>query len=134
MKGLGVKLVDKLSPSNKSRAPKKDSDVLRYVRVCIPAQSASLSPPLGPALGQLGINISDFCKQFNDKTKSIDSNVMLPTTIIVYRNKKFQFFFLHSIFCHPAHNSMFRHSFYINVKHFKHLRKSWKFYIRSMSL
>ena len=48
-----------------------ENEVLRKVRFLVPAQNATISPPIGPILGQFGINIMDFCKQFNDRSKYI---------------------------------------------------------------
>jgi large subunit ribosomal protein L11 len=64
----------------------------KKVRTVIPAQAASVSPPLGPVLGQLGINIIEFCKQFNDKSKNYKKNVLLNVIIFVYKDKSFFFF------------------------------------------
>jgi large subunit ribosomal protein L11 len=65
--------------------------VLRKIRVSIPAQSANLTPPLGPALGQFGINIAEFCRQFNERTKFLSPEVMVLADIILRRNKNFSF-------------------------------------------
>ena len=46
-------------------------EILGYIKLQIPAGSANPAPPVGPALGQKGLNIQDFCKQFNDKTKDL---------------------------------------------------------------
>ena len=49
-------------------------EVLGYIKLQIPAGSANPAPPVGPALGQKGLNIQDFCKQFNDKTKDLEKH------------------------------------------------------------
>ena len=60
-----------------------------YVKLQVPAGSASPSPPIGPALGQAGLNIMDFCKKFNTQTKNIKDTVPIPTSLIVYSSKHF---------------------------------------------
>ena len=61
-----------------------------YVKLQIPAGKATPAPPVGPALGQKGINIMDFCKQFNART-SQDSGMVIPVVITVYSDKSFTF-------------------------------------------
>ena len=61
-----------------------------YIKLNIPAGAANPSPPVGPALGQRGINIMEFCKAFNDKTKSM-AGKPVPVEITVYKDKKFDF-------------------------------------------
>ena len=61
-----------------------------YIKLNIPAGAANPSPPVGPALGQRGINIMEFCKAFNDKTKSL-AGKPVPVIITVYKDKKFDF-------------------------------------------
>ena len=61
-----------------------------YVKLQVPAGSASPSPPIGPALGQAGLNIMDFCKAFNEKTKAFMGKPV-PVIITVYKDKKFDF-------------------------------------------
>ena len=61
-----------------------------YIKLNIPAGAANPSPPVGPALGQRGINIMEFCKAFNDKTKSL-AGKPVPVEITVYKDKKFDF-------------------------------------------
>ena len=56
-------------------------EVLGYIKLQIPAGSANPAPPVGPALGQKGLNIQDFCKQFNDKTKDLEKGAPIPTVI-----------------------------------------------------
>lgn len=62
-----------------------------YIKLQIPAGKANPSPPIGPALGQQGVNIMDFCKAFNDKTKDAEAGILLPTVITVYADKSFSF-------------------------------------------
>ena len=62
-----------------------------YVRLEVPAGAANPSPPVGPALGQAGVNIMEFCKAFNAGTQDLASNAPIPTTITVYQDKSFSF-------------------------------------------
>ncbi len=62
-----------------------------YIKLQIPAGKANPSPPVGPALGQKGVNIMEFCKQFNSKTQDKDG-LIIPVVITVYRDKSFTFF------------------------------------------
>ncbi len=55
-----------------------------YLKLQVPAGQASPSPPIGPALGQRGLNIMDFCKAFNAKTQNEEQGTPLPTTITIY--------------------------------------------------
>ena len=61
-----------------------------YVKLQIPAGKATPAPPVGPALGQKGINIMDFCKQFNAKTQN-EAGMIIPVVITVYADKSFTF-------------------------------------------
>ena len=61
-----------------------------YLKLQIPAGAANPSPPVGPALGQRGINIMEFCKAFNEKTKD-KSGFTIPVEITVYQDKSFTF-------------------------------------------
>ena len=61
-----------------------------FIKLQIPAGKANPSPPVGPALGQKGVNIMEFCKQFNAKTKEKDG-IIIPVVITVYRDKSFSF-------------------------------------------
>ena len=65
-------------------------EILGLIKLQIPAGGANPSPPVGPALGQRGLNIMDFCKAFNDKTKSM-AGKPVPVEITVYKDKKFDF-------------------------------------------
>lgn len=62
-----------------------------YVKLIVPAQSANPAPPIGPALGQKGVNIMEFCKQFNAKTQDKEKGLALPVIITVYNDKSFTF-------------------------------------------
>lgn len=62
-----------------------------YIKLTIPSGKANPSPPIGPALGQKGVNIMEFCKQFNAATSSIEPGTPLPVVITVYVDKSFDF-------------------------------------------
>ncbi|HEX7752596.1 MAG TPA: 50S ribosomal protein L11 [Novosphingobium sp.] len=62
-----------------------------YIKLQVPAGSANPSPPIGPALGQRGVNIMEFCKQFNAATQEMDKGTPLPTVITVYSDRSFSF-------------------------------------------
>ena len=66
-------------------------EVLGLIKLQIPAGGANPSPPVGPALGQKGLNIQDFCKQFNDKTKDLEKGAPIPTIITAYKDRSFDF-------------------------------------------
>ena len=68
----------------------KKKKVVNILKLQIPAGAANPSPPVGPALGQRGVNIMEFCKAFNDKTKSL-AGKPVPVEITVYKDKKFDF-------------------------------------------
>ena len=65
--------------------------VVGYVKLQVPAGSANPSPPIGPALGQRGLNIMEFCKAFNAKTQQIEKGMPIPVTITVFSDKSFTF-------------------------------------------
>ena len=65
--------------------------VKTQIKLQIPAGAANPAPPVGPALGQHGVNIMDFCKQFNEKTKSQDAGMIVPVIITVYEDRSFTF-------------------------------------------
>lgn len=62
-----------------------------YIKLQVPAGQANPSPPIGPALGQRGVNIMEFCKAFNASTQDLEGGVPIPTTITVYADKSFSF-------------------------------------------
>ena len=65
--------------------------ILGYVKLQVPAGAATPSPPIGPALGQRGVNIMGFCKEFNARTADMPKGTPLPTVITVYQDKSFTF-------------------------------------------
>ncbi|MBP1587300.1 MAG: 50S ribosomal protein L11 [Clostridia bacterium] len=64
--------------------------ITAFVKLQIPAGKATPTPPVGPALGQHGLNIMGFCKEFNEKTKN-DAGLIIPVVITVYADKTFTF-------------------------------------------
>jgi large subunit ribosomal protein L11 len=62
-----------------------------YIKLQVPAGSANPSPPIGPALGQQGVNIMEFCKQFNAQTQKLEKGLPIPTIITVYSDRSFTF-------------------------------------------
>ncbi len=62
-----------------------------YIKLQVPAGSATPSPPIGPALGQRGVNIMEFCKAFNAATADLEKSMPIPTIITVYGDKSFSF-------------------------------------------
>ena len=62
-----------------------------YIKLQVKAQMANPSPPIGPALGQHGVNIMDFCKAFNDRTSNQEKGLVLPVIISVYTDRSFDF-------------------------------------------
>ena len=62
-----------------------------YLKLNIPAGGANPSPPVGPALGQRGVNIMEFCKAFNAATDSLEKNMPIPVVITVFQDKSFSF-------------------------------------------
>lgn len=62
-----------------------------YIKLQVPAGKANPSPPVGPALGQHGLNIMDFCKAFNAETQSLEAGMPVPVVITVYSDRSFTF-------------------------------------------
>ena len=62
-----------------------------YLKLQVPAGSASPSPPIGPALGQRGLNIMEFCKAFNAATQEMEKGAPVPVTITIFQDKSFSF-------------------------------------------
>ncbi len=62
-----------------------------YIKLQVPAGQANPSPPVGPALGQHGLNIMDFCKAFNAQTQGVEGGLPVPVVITVYADKSFSF-------------------------------------------
>jgi large subunit ribosomal protein L11 len=62
-----------------------------YIKLQVPAQEANPSPPVGPALGQHGVNIMEFCKAFNAQTQDLEKGMPVPVVITVYSDRSFTF-------------------------------------------
>ena len=62
-----------------------------YIKLQVPAGTANPSPPIGPALGQRGVNIMEFCKAFNAATDTLEKGMPIPTVITVYADRSFTF-------------------------------------------
>ena len=62
-----------------------------YIKLQVPAGTANPSPPIGPALGQRGVNIMEFCKAFNAATQDLEKQMPIPTIITVYADRSFSF-------------------------------------------
>jgi large subunit ribosomal protein L11 len=65
--------------------------IVGYVKLQVPAGKANPSPPIGPALGQRGLNIMEFCKAFNAQTQKVEPGLMLPVVITAFQDKSFTF-------------------------------------------
>ncbi|MDQ6964115.1 MAG: 50S ribosomal protein L11 [Mariprofundales bacterium] len=63
----------------------------KLVKLQVPAGKANPAPPVGPALGQAGVNIMEFCKAFNARTQEMETGITLPVVISVYKDKSFDF-------------------------------------------
>jgi len=69
----------------------KKKKLKAQIKLQIPAAAANPAPPVGPALGQHGVNIMEFCKQFNEATKSEETGMLIPVVISVYEDRSFGF-------------------------------------------
>ena len=65
--------------------------IVGYIKLQVPAGKANPSPPIGPALGQRGLNIMEFCKAFNAQTQSLEPGLPIPVVITAYADKSFTF-------------------------------------------
>ncbi len=66
-------------------------EITGYIKLQIPAGKANPAPPIGPALGQAGLNIMEFCKQFNAATQKIEAGTPIPVVITAYKDRSFTF-------------------------------------------
>ena len=66
-------------------------EVLELIKLQVPAGGSNPAPPVGPALGQRGLNIGDFVKQFNDRTKNLEKGAPIPVLITAFKDKTFNF-------------------------------------------
>jgi len=65
--------------------------IIGFIKLQVPAGKANPSPPIGPALGQRGLNIMQFCKEFNAQTQGVEPGLMLPVVITAFADKSFTF-------------------------------------------
>ena len=65
--------------------------IVGFIKLQVPAGQANPSPPIGPALGQHGVNIMEFCKAFNAETQKVEQGMPIPTVITVYTDRSFSF-------------------------------------------
>ena len=65
--------------------------IIGFIKLQVPAGKANPSPPIGPALGQRGLNIMEFCKAFNAKTQGMEAGLPIPVVITAYADKSFTF-------------------------------------------
>ncbi len=72
-------------------AAPRSKNVAASIKMHVPAGEAKPGPPVGPALGQHGLNIMDFCKAFNTQTQSMETGMPVPVVITVYADKSFSF-------------------------------------------
>ena len=66
-------------------------NIAGYVKLQVPAGQANPSPPIGPALGQAGLNIMEFCKAFNAETQNLEAGMPIPVVITAYADRTFSF-------------------------------------------
>ena len=66
-------------------------EIIGYIKLQVPAGAANPSPPIGPALGQRGLNIMEFCKQFNAKTQGLEKGMPIPVVITAFSDRSFTF-------------------------------------------
>lgn len=66
-------------------------EIKGMVKLVVPAKQANPAPPIGPALGAAGVNIAEFCKQFNDRTSEKEAGMPIPCIITVYTDRSFEF-------------------------------------------
>ena len=66
-------------------------EIIGFIKLQVPAGAANPSPPIGPALGQRGLNIMEFCKQFNAKTQGLEKGMPIPVVITAFSDRSFTF-------------------------------------------
>ncbi|MEN3044591.1 MAG: 50S ribosomal protein L11 [Candidatus Hydrothermales bacterium] len=70
---------------------KGKKEVIAEIKLQVPAGQANPAPPIGPALGQHGVNIMEFCKRFNEDTKKMEPGLIIPVVITVYKDRSFSY-------------------------------------------
>ena len=88
---LNLNRAERLGSPLSNRVRKMAKKITGYIKLQVPAGAANPSPPIGPALGQRGVNIMEFCKAFNAQTGDQDKGTPLPTVITVYADRSFSF-------------------------------------------
>lgn len=86
-----MRLLEYAFSSSEKKKKTSELEILRKIRILIPTQNATISPPLGPTLGQFGLNIKEFCDKFNERTKNYDSDYIVTTWLTLYNNKTITF-------------------------------------------
>lgn len=86
-----MKGAEKGKPQDKGAKGGGPKEVVAKFRIKIPAQEANPAPPVGPALGQRGINISEFCKRFNDASKIFPKGLPVTAHVTVFKDRSFEF-------------------------------------------
>ncbi len=77
--------------ATKRKVEKMAKEITGYIKLQIPAGKANPAPPIGPALGQAGLNIMEFCKQFNAQTQKLEPGMPIPVVITAYKDRSFTF-------------------------------------------
>jgi len=70
---------------------KNKIEIPKLIKIEIPAMSATITPPLGPLLGQYGLNTMEFCKEFNEETKFIEKDTIVPVFLFLFKDKTYYF-------------------------------------------
>lgn len=84
-------MLGKLIPTGLYGGPVVAKKIQTYIKLQVPAGAAKPSPPVGPALGQHGVNIMEFCKTFNADTQEMEAGLPVPVVITVYTDKSFSY-------------------------------------------
>ncbi len=88
---LDLSIRQALRDGGHNRVRKMAKKITGYIKLQVPAGAANPSPPIGPALGQRGVNIMEFCKAFNAATQEMEKAMPIPTVITVYADRSFSF-------------------------------------------
>lgn len=129
MKSIDLKLFER-------KRGVKEPDTLRIIKILVVSQSATISPPLGPTLGQFGINIKEFCDKFNEQSKIYDVDIVLNVTITLLKTKSFNFkiglpstsFLINEEEVEIENENMNRYLSLISLYKIVNLKKTFEFY------